>query len=707
MLLLVVFVEEERRANRADLDGIAERRSRAVRLEDRPTWPCHRSRVFHRGANRRGLRRTVRRGEGRASSVLVHRRARDDRDAVAASNENRATRLRSNVPVGVRVEGLAPPRGREHPRAAEGGVHDGRERETRAGGERRGRGVLSVSSSNGSRRHTRGDQGRGTRGVHGGRGARGAQEERETTARRARFVSRACERARGDSDGVEEDGVIFPRDADEYRETRGDERIRIVATRRLVFRARGVPRGADVHREESLSWVEVRRLGADANARGGDVEGRDDGERVKRAESTPGGKIPRVVQSFRVPTIRRRRGHRVHSARRFVFVAARRRDERRSASSRRRARFYIAERRGVERRGRTTGEFEDARRGARHRRVVEEKRRGEGNLDARRERRAEFYRRERIESRRHQRRVAVERRAAQKRRRLLRHGALRLREIREGRAGRIVVSMPSTDVYSVDAEGFESATVRNSVVSNRLESRVVSNRLANRLGEDASRGDGVRESSRGDAPIERRDGERVRRETRDARRRRRRVRHRRERSESILRFELANAEPGGAGARSGIRRRHPGAGPRAPLRRDHVPSASTRRRGDRLERGVDRGVVGLARGAEERRDGGKRHVRRRRVDVLRRSVRAFRREHRANAAGGLVGDDRVAKRAARAKRDTVRDGSAKMKRRVRRRTVAGDETRRRRGGVLERGKRRFRSTTDASREDDLARVRSR
>ena len=149
------------------------------------------------------LRRTVRRGEGRASSVLVHRRARDDRDAVAASNENRATRLRSNVPVGVRVEGLTPPRGREHPRAAEGGVHDGRERETRAGGEllRARRRAASPSSRRRARRHTRGDQGRGTRGVHGGRGARGAQEERETTARRARFVSRACERARGDSDG--------------------------------------------------------------------------------------------------------------------------------------------------------------------------------------------------------------------------------------------------------------------------------------------------------------------------------------------------------------------------------------------------------------------------------------------------------------------------------------------------------------------------
>ena len=79
VLLLVVFVEEERRANRADLDGIAERRPRAVRLKDRPTWPCHRSRVFHRGANRRGLRRTVRRGEGRTSSILVHRRTRDDR----------------------------------------------------------------------------------------------------------------------------------------------------------------------------------------------------------------------------------------------------------------------------------------------------------------------------------------------------------------------------------------------------------------------------------------------------------------------------------------------------------------------------------------------------------------------------------------------------------------------------------------------------
>ena len=260
----------------------------------------------------------------------------------------------------------------------------------------------------------------------------------------------------------------------------------------------------------------------------------------------------------------------------------------------------------------------------------------------------------------------------------------------------------------VDAEGLESATVRNSVVSNRLESRVVSNRLANRLGEDASRGDGVRESSRGDAPIERRDGERERakRAPRYVGRRRRRVRHRGERSESLFRREFADAEPGGARAGPGIRRSHPRAAPRAPLRGDRVASASARGRGERLERGVRRGVVGLTRGAEERRDGGKRNVRRRRVDVLRRSVRAFRREHRANAAGGLVGDDRVAKRAARAKQDTVRDGSAKMKRRVRRRTVARDETRRRRGGVP-RGKRTFRSTADAAREDDLARVRRR
>ena len=88
----------QRLRRRADLDGIAERGPRAVHLKR-----CHvrrhdrrvrfeRTRRTHRGANRRGLRRSVGRGERRTSTVLVRRRA-GERDGDGSPRRRRRSSL--------------------------------------------------------------------------------------------------------------------------------------------------------------------------------------------------------------------------------------------------------------------------------------------------------------------------------------------------------------------------------------------------------------------------------------------------------------------------------------------------------------------------------------------------------------------------------------------------------------------------------------
>ena len=166
----------QRRRRRADLDGIAERGSRAVHLKRRHVRRhdrrrrVERARRTHRGANRRGLRGSVGRGERRTSTVLVRRRAgeRDgDGFAVAgrvdrfpSTDTKRHARFRANVPVRGGVQGLTPSIRREHPRG--GALERPRhvEREVHPAGDRAPRVVVRpvVHSERPFTRSARGDE---------------------------------------------------------------------------------------------------------------------------------------------------------------------------------------------------------------------------------------------------------------------------------------------------------------------------------------------------------------------------------------------------------------------------------------------------------------------------------------------------------------------------------------------------------------------
>ena len=192
------LVATERGERRAELDGIAEARARAVHLQRLHVAGAHRSRV-ERGANHRLLRQSARRRQAAGSSVLVHRRGRErhatGRESIRGLRleHQDAHRLAANVPVRGRVEGLAPSVGGEHPR-----------REKRGGGVVRDDGVraarrraIDLAVPQLRRGDVRGNDGGTARRVHGERGAVHAEDETQTTRRAAQGVSRGDVRVHG------------------------------------------------------------------------------------------------------------------------------------------------------------------------------------------------------------------------------------------------------------------------------------------------------------------------------------------------------------------------------------------------------------------------------------------------------------------------------------------------------------------------------
>ena len=157
----------EHRQRGSDLDGISERGSRAVHLKRRDARPVELGDAKRR-ANRRLLRRTVRRGERRTPTVLVHRRA-DDGDGGGSRlgtrrlEDQHAPRLSADVSVRGGVQGLTPSVGGEHPR----GVEESRDEDAHDGADAARRGGVDVAGRDGLRRGVGGDDGGRTRGVDG------------------------------------------------------------------------------------------------------------------------------------------------------------------------------------------------------------------------------------------------------------------------------------------------------------------------------------------------------------------------------------------------------------------------------------------------------------------------------------------------------------------------------------------------------------
>ena len=149
----------KRRQRGSDLDGISERGSRAVHLKRRDARSVELGDTKRR-ANRRPLRRTVRRRERRTPTVLVHRRADDGDGAASRSDTGRledqhASRLRADVSVRGGVQRLTPSVGCEHTR----GVKEPRGEDAHDGAYAARRGGVDVPLRDGLRRGVGGDDG--------------------------------------------------------------------------------------------------------------------------------------------------------------------------------------------------------------------------------------------------------------------------------------------------------------------------------------------------------------------------------------------------------------------------------------------------------------------------------------------------------------------------------------------------------------------
>ena len=208
---------------RADLDGIAEGRSRTVRLHVRDAVRGDVG-VGERASNGRLLRGAVWRGERGTPSVLVDERAEhvDPRDGeisagiqtrdVVIDEDERDARLATRVPVRGGVEGFAPSVRRDHPRDAKHHRRLRRLQEVHAGDARRATGVV-VHRPRGhrdARRHQR----RRTRGVHRQSGARETVREGDATRRDAQRTPRRGERGYTRAASRQDPLVIHARDPD-------------------------------------------------------------------------------------------------------------------------------------------------------------------------------------------------------------------------------------------------------------------------------------------------------------------------------------------------------------------------------------------------------------------------------------------------------------------------------------------------------------
>jgi hypothetical protein len=216
-------------AERLDLDRVAERGPRAVRLDVvHVGWGD--AGVGERAADDRLLREAVRDGEPRAATVLVHRAAADDGEhAVAVAHRVRqalegddGAALGADEAVGAGVEGLAAPVGRHHPPLREEGEGRVGEDDVDAAGE----GEVALARA----QRLAGEMDRGERRGAGGvdRHARALEPEDERQAPRRRVEGAAGGRVhvglRGATD-ADDVLVLVGGDADEDAGERADQPV--------------------------------------------------------------------------------------------------------------------------------------------------------------------------------------------------------------------------------------------------------------------------------------------------------------------------------------------------------------------------------------------------------------------------------------------------------------------------------------------------
>ena len=178
----------EGRRGSLDLDGIAERRAGAMRLQIADL-----SRIGtgagQRLADHRLLAQPVRRGQAAAAPVLVHRRAADHRQhpvaigqcVVQTAQHDHAHPLAADIAVRRGVEGVAMAGGRDHPRLAERQECLGRQHDVGTAGQ--GGGALAGPQALAGLVHRH--QGRGAGGVDGQAGAVQAEQVGDAPRRHA------------------------------------------------------------------------------------------------------------------------------------------------------------------------------------------------------------------------------------------------------------------------------------------------------------------------------------------------------------------------------------------------------------------------------------------------------------------------------------------------------------------------------------------
>ena len=212
----------ERGDDATDLDGISQRRSRAVHLQRDDVHRAHAT-LAKRGGDDGALRWTVRRGERARTSVLVRRPSRQRRRGaetrvpagrIRTFEDQRVASVRARVPVRGDVERLASPVRRQHARSEKtGGVPPGEDQVDAGDG-----GGDAFANDDGARAEMRGDQGRRTRRVDAQRGSHEVTRERHATGRDAQRGGRRAVRSDGVSRRRFDLVVISRRDADENPE---------------------------------------------------------------------------------------------------------------------------------------------------------------------------------------------------------------------------------------------------------------------------------------------------------------------------------------------------------------------------------------------------------------------------------------------------------------------------------------------------------